>query len=94
MTISGNYLIGSGFSFEVAAPIANNTISNVSVNNNDIGFNWYGQYIPGTTNYATVTGITVVDFSNPTRLDQRPRGLCGGWRSNDQCGPRRRGRRR
>ncbi len=64
--ISGNYLIGSGFSFEVAAPLANNTISNVSVTHNDIGFDWYGQYFPGTTNLATVTGIRTVDFSNPT----------------------------
>ena len=70
VTVSGNYLIGSGFNFEVTAPNTNNTISNVSVTNNDIGFDWYGQYYPGTDSMATVTGITTVDFSNPTASAQ------------------------
>ena len=70
VTVSGNYLIGAGFSFEVGAPNPNYTISNVSVTNNDIGFDWYGQYYPGTESAATVTGITTVDFSNPTNSTQ------------------------
>jgi hypothetical protein len=65
VTISGNYLLGAGFAFEVGMANAS-PISNVSVTNNDIGFNLYGQYYTGTTNYATVTGTKVVDFSNPT----------------------------
>jgi hypothetical protein len=44
----------------------NDTISNVSVTNNYLGFAWYGQYFPGTENMATVSGNTEVDFSNPT----------------------------
>jgi hypothetical protein len=63
--ISGNYLLGAGFAFEVGMANAS-PISNVSVTNNAIGFNLYGQYYTGTTNYATVTGTKVVDFSNPT----------------------------
>ena len=64
VTVSGNYLIGAGFNFETADPNAN-TLSNVSVTNNYLGFEWYGQYFPGTENMATVSGITDVDFSNP-----------------------------
>jgi hypothetical protein len=65
VTVSGNYLIGAGFAFEVG--LANtNPVSNVSFANNYIGFNLYGQYYAGTNNYASVTGTTVVDFSNPT----------------------------
>src|SRR6202035_5667454 len=52
VTVLGNYLIGAGFNFELAAPNTNYTISNVSVTNNDLGFAWYGQYFPGTENMA------------------------------------------
>ena len=66
MTVTGNYLIGAGFSFETALTSnPSNTSSNVSVTNNYLGFEWYGQYFPGTENMATVSGITDVDFSNP-----------------------------
>ena len=66
VTVTGNYLIGAGFSFETALTSnPSNTISNVSVTNNYLGFEWYGQYFPGTENMATVSGITDVDFSNP-----------------------------
>ena len=44
-------------------------MSNVSFANNYVGFNWYGQYYATTVNYATVTGTTVVDFSNPDRFE-------------------------
>jgi hypothetical protein len=64
VTVTGNYLIGAGFDFELAAPNAN-TISNVSVTNNDVGFAKFGSYYPGTDSLATVTGITTVDFTNP-----------------------------
>jgi hypothetical protein len=66
VTVSGNYLIGAGFNFELAAPNTKYTISNVSVTNNDLGFAWYGQYFPGTENMATVSGNATVDFSTPT----------------------------
>jgi hypothetical protein len=69
VTISGNYLFGAGFAFEVGMANAS-PIGNVSVTNNDIGFNLYGQYYTGTTDYATVTGTKVVDFSNPTDSNQ------------------------
>ena len=70
VTVTGNYMIGAGFNFELAAPNANYTISNVSFTNNYDGFAWYGQYYPGTDSMATVTGITTVDFSNPTDSTQ------------------------
>jgi hypothetical protein len=66
VTVSGNYLIGAGYNFELAAPNANATISNVSITNNYVGFGTYGQYFPGTENMATVSGNTTVDFSNPS----------------------------
>jgi hypothetical protein len=67
VTVTGNYLIGAGFNFETAVTSnTSDTISNVSVTNNYLGFAWYGQYFPGTENMATVSGNTEVDFSNPT----------------------------
>jgi hypothetical protein len=66
VTVTGNYLIGAGFTFEVGGPSNSPyTISNVSITNNDVGFGWYGQYYPGTDTNATVTRNKTVDFSNP-----------------------------
>jgi hypothetical protein len=65
VTATGNYLIGAGFNFETATTAnTSDTLSNVSVTNNYLGFAWYGQYYPGTQ--ATISGNTEVDFSNPT----------------------------
>jgi hypothetical protein len=66
VTVSGNYLIGAGYGFEVVNPNSAYTVSKVSVTNNDVGFNWLGPDLGGTTSLATVTGITDVDFTNPT----------------------------
>jgi hypothetical protein len=68
VTVSGNYLFGAGFTFEagVGTGGGNNTITNVSFTNNVTGFDWYGQYYPGTENTATMSGNTTVDFSDPT----------------------------
>jgi hypothetical protein len=66
VTITGNYLIGAGFTFEVMANIPGFTVSNVSITKNDVGFGQYGPYYPGTDTTATVTGNTTVDYSNPT----------------------------
>jgi hypothetical protein len=68
VTISGNYMIGAGFNFEVLAPNSAYAITNVSVTNNYLGFAAFGQYYPGSE--ATVTGITTVDFTNPALLTQ------------------------
>jgi hypothetical protein len=70
VTVTGNYLIGAGFNFEVAAPNTNNTISNVSVTNNDVGFGKFGPYYSGTDILASVTGVNTVDFSNPAASTQ------------------------
>src|SRR3984957_9931814 len=70
VAISGNYMIGAGFNFEVVAPNSAYAITNVSVTNNYSGFAKFGQYYPGTTSEATVTGLTTVDFSNPTQSTQ------------------------
>jgi hypothetical protein len=36
VTVSGNYLIGAGFEFEAGTPGSSNTMSNVSITNNDV----------------------------------------------------------
>ena len=72
VTVSGNYLLGGGSTVEVGqvANTSGYTFSNVSVTNNIIGFNWYGNYYPGTTTSATVQGNTIVSYSNPTSSAQ------------------------
>ena len=70
VTVSGNYLIGAGFTFELAAPNNGYTISNVSITNNDVGFGTFGPYLPGTETLATITGLKTVDFSNPADSTQ------------------------
>ena len=66
VTVSGNYLLGAGFTVEVAyGPDSSYTISNVSVTNNYIGFNWYGPYYPGTQNNANIAGNTIVSYADP-----------------------------
>jgi hypothetical protein len=66
VTVSGNYLIGGSTGVGVGPGSATNTVNNVSVVNNDIGFYLYFPSYPGTDTYATMTGNTIVDFSNPT----------------------------
>jgi hypothetical protein len=66
VTVSGNYLIGAGFNFEAWAPNANATISDVSINNNYLGFSVYSPEFAGTDSLATVSGNEIVDFTNPT----------------------------
>ena len=70
VTVSGNYLIGAGFTIETLA--ANNpyTISNVSITSNYIGFGTYGPFPSSTATLSTVTGNTIVDFTNPTASTQ------------------------
>ena len=45
VTVSGNYLIGAGFTVEVVSASTPYTISNVSITNNDIGFGAFGPII-------------------------------------------------
>ena len=66
VTASGNYLLGGGYTVTVGGASATTTITNVSVVNNYIGFGTFGPYYPGTASYATLTGNTIVDFTNPT----------------------------
>jgi hypothetical protein len=63
-------MIRAGFNFEVVAPNANYTVSNVSITNNDVGFALYSPYMGGTTSLATVSGLNVVDFTNPAASTQ------------------------
>ncbi len=70
VTVSGNYLLGAGFAVEAGSTNTTYTISNVSIANNDIGFQAFGPYYSTTTGVATVTGTTMVDFSNPTASTQ------------------------
>ena len=66
VTISGNYVLGAGFGIEAGATNTDSTVSNVSIANNYFGFSLFGAYYPATTGVATITGTTMVDFSNPT----------------------------
>jgi hypothetical protein len=42
----------------------------VSITNNDLGFALYGTYYPTTYSLATVSGTTIIDFTNPTASTQ------------------------
>jgi hypothetical protein len=70
VTVSGNYLLGGGFTVQVDGANNGYTFSNVSIANNAIGFGLFAPYSPSTATLATVTGTTIVDFSNPTASTQ------------------------
>jgi hypothetical protein len=70
VTVSGNYLLGGSEGIGVGPGSTTYTVNNVSVVNNYIGFNSYFPSYPGTDTYATVTGTTIVDFSNPAASTQ------------------------
>src|SRR6185437_7652212 len=70
VTISGNYLLGGNYAVEAGSTSATNTISNVSIANNSIGFDTYGAYMPTTMGVASVTGTTIVDPTNPAASTQ------------------------
>jgi hypothetical protein len=70
VTVSGNYLLGGGFTVQVNASANAYTISNVSIADNDIGFELFGPYSSSTPTLATVTGNTMVDFTNPKASTQ------------------------
>jgi Right handed beta helix region len=70
VTVSGNYLLGGSEGIGVGPGSTTYTVNNVSVVNNYIGFYSYFPYYPGTDTYATMSGTTIVDFSNPTASTQ------------------------
>ena len=55
---------------EAGAVASAYTVSNVSITDNDIGFWAFGAYYPSLTSAETVTGNTIVDFSNPAASTQ------------------------
>ena len=72
VTVSGNYLLGGGYTVAVGGGSAATgyTTTNVSVANNYIGFGAYGPYFPGTDTYVLPGANTIVDFTNPTYSTQ------------------------
>jgi hypothetical protein len=67
VTVSGNYLLGGGYTIGVSAGTSYPyTISDVSLTGNYIGFGLYGPYYPGSATEASIAGSTMVDFTNPT----------------------------
>ncbi|HZZ23133.1 MAG TPA: right-handed parallel beta-helix repeat-containing protein [Roseiarcus sp.] len=48
VNVTGTYLIGAGFTFSVGARNIN-TVTNVSITNNDVGFGSFGPYYPAPT---------------------------------------------
>ena len=71
VTVSGNYLLGGGFSTETAAGAnPSYTFSNISIANNYIGFFAFSSYWNGgaavPSPNISVTPNTIVSYSNPT----------------------------
>ena len=75
ITVSGNFLLGGGYTVEVGQVGTEYTISNVAIANNYIGFYWYGGFYPNTQNYTTMTGNTIVSYANPNSSAQALAGL-------------------
>jgi Right handed beta helix region len=70
VTVSGNYLLGGGYTVQAGDMTGTYTVSNESITNNEIGFWAYAPFYPSGTTGETVTGNTIVDFSNPTASTQ------------------------
>jgi len=66
VTVSGNFMLGGNYTIEAGAPNSTYTVSNVSITDNYLGFDQTGVFYPSLTSAETVTGNTIVDFSNPT----------------------------
>jgi hypothetical protein len=65
VTVSGNYLLGGGYTVEAGSATTKYTVSNVSITGNYIGFETYGAFYPATPGVSE-TGNTIIDFTNPT----------------------------
>jgi hypothetical protein len=65
VSVTGNFLLGGGYT--VYTPLASTTdpSPNVAVTNNYIGFSAYGPFYKPTQSAANLSGNTIVDFSNP-----------------------------
>jgi hypothetical protein len=70
VTVSGNYLLGGGYTVQAGDMTSTYTVSNESITNNEIGFWAFAPFYPSGTTGETVTGNTIVDFSNPTASTQ------------------------
>jgi hypothetical protein len=66
VTVSGNFLLGGNWTVEAGTTNSTYTISNMTIADNYIGFPQTGDFYPSLTSAETVTGNTVVDFTNPT----------------------------
>ena len=66
VTVSGNFLLGGNFTVEAGSTNITYTISNMTIADNYIGFPQTGDFYPSLTSAETVTGNTIVDFTNPT----------------------------
>ena len=64
VTVSGNYLIGGGYTVSAGAA-GKGAFSNISVTGNYIGFGQYGAFYPGAGAGDEITGNTIFDYSNP-----------------------------
>ena len=84
VTVTGNYLIGAGFNFEVAAP---NAITRSAMfshkQRHRIRMVW--PILSRHRQFSDRDRDQYRRLLQPRHFDQRPRGLCGGWRSNGEC---------
>src|SRR5713226_6107158 len=68
VSVHDNFLIG-GSATVFATPAGGGTLSNVSIDNNYIGFGAFGAFYPGNASNVTMSGTQIVDFSNRAYSD-------------------------
>jgi hypothetical protein len=64
VTVTGNFLLGAGETVEVG-PDSDDTISNISITNNYLGFWKFNDFYGDSQDYATIADNTVVGYPNP-----------------------------
>ena len=82
VTVSGNYLIGAGFEFEAGTPGSSNTMSNVSITNNDVGFRTLRSIFPRHDQLCDRERQHDRRFLESDRFNPSP---CELRRSNGEC---------
>ena len=70
VSVSGNYLIGGGYTVSAGMDGHDGVFSNISVTGNYIGFGAFGQFYPGWGSATTISGNTIFDYTNPVYSTQ------------------------
>ena len=86
VTVSGNYLIGAGYTVAVGGGGATYQTSNVTVANNYIGFGQYGPYVSQHRQFRDADREHDRRLFEPRLFNPGHGRLPSGWRSNGDCG--------